>query len=38
MWVCQAARLVLKHGLFQGRSAQDLSRVVEIIEEGAQKD
>lgn len=36
MWVCQAARLVLKHGVFQGRAQQDLSRTIEIIEEGAQ--
>lgn len=35
MWVCQAARLVLKHGMFQGRGSQDLSRTIEIIEEGA---
>jgi 3-hydroxyisobutyrate dehydrogenase-like beta-hydroxyacid dehydrogenase len=35
MWVCQAARLVLKHGVFQGRAQQDLSRVVQIIEDGA---
>jgi 3-hydroxyisobutyrate dehydrogenase-like beta-hydroxyacid dehydrogenase len=35
MWVCQAARLVLQHGVFQGRASQDLSRVVQIIEEGA---
>lgn len=35
MWVCQAARLVLKHGVFQGRAQQDLSRTVEIIEDGA---
>jgi 3-hydroxyisobutyrate dehydrogenase-like beta-hydroxyacid dehydrogenase len=34
MWVCQAARLVLKHGIFQGRGQQDLSRVVQIIEDG----
>ena len=34
MWVCQAARLVLKHGVFQGRAQQDMSRVVEIIEDG----
>jgi 3-hydroxyisobutyrate dehydrogenase-like beta-hydroxyacid dehydrogenase len=34
MWVCQAARLVLKHGVFQGRAQQDLSRVVQIIEDG----
>ena len=35
MWVCQAARLVLMHGVFQGRARQDLSRVVQIIEDGA---
>lgn len=34
MWVCQAVRLVMKHGVFQGRAKQDLSRIVEIIEEG----
>jgi 2-hydroxy-3-oxopropionate reductase len=37
MWVCQAVRLVLKHGMFQGRAQQDLSRIVEIIEDGACK-
>lgn len=37
MWVCQAARLVLKHGVFQGRGQQDLSRVVQIIEDDARK-
>jgi 3-hydroxyisobutyrate dehydrogenase-like beta-hydroxyacid dehydrogenase len=35
MWVCQAVRLVLKHGVFQGRAQHDLSRVVQIIEAGA---
>jgi 3-hydroxyisobutyrate dehydrogenase-like beta-hydroxyacid dehydrogenase len=34
MWVCQAVRLVMKHGVFQGRANQDLSRIVQIIEEG----
>jgi 3-hydroxyisobutyrate dehydrogenase-like beta-hydroxyacid dehydrogenase len=34
MWVCQAVRLVMKHGMFKGRAQQDLSRIVEIIEEG----
>jgi len=34
MWVCHAARLVLKHGVFQGRAQQDLSRTIEIIEDG----
>ena len=35
MWVCQAVRLVMKHGVYQGRAKQDLSRIVQIIEEGA---
>ena len=35
MWVCQAARLVLKHGVFQGRGQHDMSRIVQIIEDGA---
>jgi 3-hydroxyisobutyrate dehydrogenase-like beta-hydroxyacid dehydrogenase len=34
MWVCQAVRLVLKHGVFQGRAQQDMSRVVQIVEDG----
>ena len=38
MWVCQAARLVLKHGTFQGRAQQDLSRIVQIVEDGAARD
>lgn len=37
MWVSQAVRLVLKHGVFQGRAEQDMSRVVQIIEDGARK-
>jgi 2-hydroxy-3-oxopropionate reductase len=37
MWVCQAARLVLKHGVFQGRAQQDISRVAQIIEDGARR-
>jgi len=37
MWVCQAARLVLKHGIYQGRAQQDMSRVAEMIEDGARK-
>lgn len=35
MWVCQAARLVMKHGVFQGRAQHDLSRVAQIVEDGA---
>jgi 3-hydroxyisobutyrate dehydrogenase-like beta-hydroxyacid dehydrogenase len=38
MWVCQAVRLVMKHGVFQGRAKHDLSRIVQIIEEGAHSD
>jgi 2-hydroxy-3-oxopropionate reductase len=34
MWVCQAVRLVLKHGVFQGRAQQGLSRIVQIMEDG----
>jgi 3-hydroxyisobutyrate dehydrogenase-like beta-hydroxyacid dehydrogenase len=34
MWVCQAVRLVLKHGVFQGRAQQDMSRTVQIVEDG----
>ena len=37
MWVCQAARLVLKHGMYQGRAQQDMSRVVEIVEQGTRR-
>lgn len=37
MWVCQAVRLVLKHGVYQGRTQQDLSRIVQIIEDGTRK-
>ena len=37
MWVSQAVRLVLKHGVFQGRAQQDMSRIVEVIEDGARK-
>jgi 2-hydroxy-3-oxopropionate reductase len=37
MWVCQAARLVVKHGVFQGRAGHDVSRIVQIIEDGARK-
>jgi 2-hydroxy-3-oxopropionate reductase len=37
MWVCQAARLVVKHGVFQGRGRHDVSRIVQIIEDAARK-
>jgi 3-hydroxyisobutyrate dehydrogenase-like beta-hydroxyacid dehydrogenase len=35
MWVCQAARLALKHALFEGRGNEDITRFVETIERGA---
>ena len=38
MWVSQAVRLVLKHGVFQGRAQQDMSRIVQIIEDGTRKE
>lgn len=34
MWVCQAARLVFKHAAFKGGSDQDLSRILEFVEDG----
>ena len=37
MWVSQTVRLVLKHGVFQGRAQQDMSRIVQIIEDGTRK-
>lgn len=37
MWVCQAARLVLKHAMFQGRGSEDLSSIGKIVEQGARK-
>jgi 3-hydroxyisobutyrate dehydrogenase-like beta-hydroxyacid dehydrogenase len=36
MWVCQAARLVLKHIVFGGHAQDDLSRVAQFIELAAQ--
>jgi 3-hydroxyisobutyrate dehydrogenase-like beta-hydroxyacid dehydrogenase len=38
MWVSQAVRLVLKHGVFQGRAQQDMSRIVQIVEDGTRKE
>ncbi len=35
MWVCQAARLVYKHAMFEGKAEMDISRMVEIVEKGA---
>lgn len=35
MWVCQAARLVFKHAVFQGMADQDMTNIVRVIETGA---
>ena len=35
MWLCQAARLVYKHAMFEGRANVELSRMIEVIEKGA---
>jgi len=37
MWVCQAARLVIKHAIYQGRAQDDVSRVVEVVENGSRR-
>src|SRR5262249_43502016 len=36
MWVCQAARLVIKHLAFGGHAQDDLSRVAHLIAQGTQ--
>ena len=33
MWVCQAARLVLKHGTFQGWGEKDMAHALDMIED-----
>ena len=35
MWVCQAARLVFKHAMFQGAAKEDLTAIVKYVERGA---
>lgn len=35
MWVCQAARLVYKHAMFEGRANEDMSRMINVVERGA---
>ena len=35
MWVCQAARLVYKHAMFQGMANDDVSSMFRVIEQGA---
>ena len=38
MWVCQAARLVYKHAMFDGAANNDISTLVNHIERGAHFD
>jgi len=35
MWVCQAARLVYKHAIFEGAADDDISTLVRHVERGA---
>jgi 3-hydroxyisobutyrate dehydrogenase-like beta-hydroxyacid dehydrogenase len=35
MWVCQAARLMYKHAMFQGMADKDITELVRIVENGA---
>lgn len=35
MWLCQVARLVYKHAMFEGRANDDISTMVKVIEKGA---
>jgi 3-hydroxyisobutyrate dehydrogenase-like beta-hydroxyacid dehydrogenase len=35
MWLCQMARLVYKHAIFEGRENDDISTMVQLIEKGA---
>jgi 3-hydroxyisobutyrate dehydrogenase-like beta-hydroxyacid dehydrogenase len=35
MWVCQAARLVFKHAMFQGATNEDLTAIVKYVERDA---
>ena len=35
MWVCQAARLVYKHAVFEGAADDDISTLVRHVERGA---
>lgn len=35
MWVCQAARLVFKHAVFEGMKDRDMTEIVKLVERGA---
>jgi 2-hydroxy-3-oxopropionate reductase len=32
MWVCQAARLIYKHGMFEGMKDRDITEIVKLVE------
>ena len=36
MWVCQAARLVFKHAVYEGWENKDMTNIIRLIERGAQ--
>jgi 2-hydroxy-3-oxopropionate reductase len=35
MWVCQAARLVFKHAMYEGMQDRDMTELVKVVERGA---
>ena len=35
MWVCQAARLIFKHAMFEGMRDRDMTEIVKLVERGA---
>jgi 2-hydroxy-3-oxopropionate reductase len=35
MWVCQAARLIYKHAMFEGLRERDITEIVKLVERGA---
>lgn len=35
MWVCQAARLIFKHAVFEGMKDSDMTEIVKLVERGA---
>ncbi|MGE5512596.1 MAG: NAD(P)-dependent oxidoreductase [Bacteroidota bacterium] len=35
MWVCQAARLIFKHAMFEGMRDRDITEVIKLVERGA---
>lgn len=35
MWVCQAARLMFKHAMFEGMQNHDMTEIIKLVERGA---